>query len=199
MGGKILFLSLELGYWLLVTCDLKFGTLFIKQHSYCLQYLSLRRIVVSDLSWNATAHQMLQVVSKTNGKGILRKCSSRSVHTTPQLRCVAALHPTAQKLRCTALRCRMKVKFILTWNAVMLRSLAAESNRYIGTATQLRCSMIGPLDCGVRPRPLTLKWSRGVPIDPKILAAALPWLCLTLPCASFGGKKKIASTMRKFC
>ena len=56
------------------------------------------------------------------------------------------------------------------------------------------------------PVALTLKWLRGVPMDPKIsfralaklLDAALPWLCLALPCASFGGKK-IASTMRKFC
>ena len=46
----------------------------------------------------------------------------------------------------TALQCRMKVKFILTWNAVKLRWLATESNGYIGTATQLRCSMNGPKD-----------------------------------------------------
>ena len=46
----------------------------------------------------------------------------------------------------TPLLCRMKVKFILTWKAVMLQWLAAESNRYIGTATQLRCRMNGPLD-----------------------------------------------------
>ena len=36
----------------------------------------------------------------------------------------------------TALRCHMKDKLILTWNAVMLQWLVAESNRYIGTATQ---------------------------------------------------------------
>ena len=39
----------------------------------------------------------------------------------------------------TALQCRMKVKFILTWNAFKLRWLAAESNQYIVTAMQLWC------------------------------------------------------------
>ena len=71
----------------------------------------------------------------------------RSLHTTPQLRCVAALHRPAQKLRCYCiLLCRVKVKFILTRNAVMLRWLAAEGNRYSGTEAQLRRSMNGPYD-----------------------------------------------------
>ena len=57
--------------------------------------------------------------------------------------CVALPHCTRlhRNYDVTALRCRMKVKFILTWNAVKLRWLAAESNRYISTATQLQCSM----------------------------------------------------------
>ena len=60
--------------------------------------------------------------------------------------CVALPHYTLLHRNCdvTPLQYRMKVKFILTWNAVMLRWLAAKSNRYIGTATQLRCSMNGP-------------------------------------------------------
>ena len=60
--------------------------------------------------------------------------------------CVALQHCTALHRNCdvTALWCHMKVKFILTWNAVMLRWLLAESNQYIGTATQLRCSINGP-------------------------------------------------------
>ena len=63
----------------------------------------------------------------------------RSVHTTPQLRCVAALHRPAQKLRSNdALRCRIKVNLILTLNALMLRWHGVESNWYIGTATQLQ-------------------------------------------------------------
>ena len=41
----------------------------------------------------------------------------------------------------TASRCHTEVKFILTWNTVMLHWLAAESNWYSGTATQSRCSM----------------------------------------------------------
>ena len=40
--------------------------------------------------------------------------------------CVAALHPSACYCDVTALQCCMKVKFILTWNAVKLRWLAAE-------------------------------------------------------------------------
>ena len=56
--------------------------------------------------------------------------------------CVALPHCILLRRNCdvTALRCRMKVKFILTWNGVKLGWLAAESNRYIGTATQLWCS-----------------------------------------------------------
>ena len=61
--------------------------------------------------------------------------------------CTVLPHCTALHRNCnvTALRCRIKVKFILTQNAVMLQWLAAESNRYIDTATQLQCSMNGPL------------------------------------------------------
>ena len=64
--------------------------------------------------------------------------------------CVALPHCTLLQRICnvTALRCRMKVKFILARNAVKLRWLVAESNRYIGTTTQLRCSMNGPLGWG---------------------------------------------------
>ena len=60
---------------------------------------------------------------------------------------VALPHCTLLHRSCdvTALRCCIKVKFILTWNAVKLRWLVAESNRYIDTATQLRCGMNGPL------------------------------------------------------
>ena len=43
-------------------------------------------------------------------------------------------------------------------------------------------------------KPLHCNWvSAPVNVFPRfhmLLAAALPWLCLTLPCASFGGKKK---------
>ena len=57
--------------------------------------------------------------------------------------CVLLPHCTLLHRNCdvTALPCRMKVKLILTWSAVNLWWLAAESNWYIGTATQLRCSM----------------------------------------------------------
>ena len=70
-----------------------------------------------------------------------------SCYTAIVLCWVALPHCTILHRNCdvTALRCRMKVKFILTWNAVMLRWLASESTRYIGTATQLLCSMNGPL------------------------------------------------------
>ena len=63
-----------------------------------------------------------------------------------RLNCVALPHCTLLHRNCdvTALRCLMKVKFILTWNVAMLRWLAAESNQYISTATQLGCSMNGP-------------------------------------------------------
>ena len=45
----------------------------------------------------------------------------------------------------TALRCRMEVKFIWTSNLVMLQWLAAETNRCIGSVSQLRgCSINGP-------------------------------------------------------
>ena len=62
--------------------------------------------------------------------------------------CVALSHCTLLHRNCdvTVLRSRMKVEFILTWNAVMLRWLAAESNLYISTAMQLRCSMNGPYE-----------------------------------------------------
>ena len=61
--------------------------------------------------------------------------------------CTVLPHCTALHRNCnvTALRCRIKVKFILTQNAVMLQWLAAESNQYIGTATRLQCSMNRPL------------------------------------------------------
>ena len=57
-----------------------------------------------------------------------------------------ALHPTAQKLRCYFIAVLHEVIFILTWHAVKLRWLAAESNGYISTATQLQCNMNGPLE-----------------------------------------------------
>ena len=59
----------------------------------------------------------------------------------PQSRCIGTLH---RNCNVTVLRCRMKVKFILTWNVVMLW-VAAESDQYIGTTMQLRCSMNGSL------------------------------------------------------
>ena len=61
--------------------------------------------------------------------------------------CTVLPHCTALHRNCnvTALQCCIKVKFILTQNAVMLQWLAAESNQYINTATQLQCSMSGPL------------------------------------------------------
>ena len=67
-----------------------------------------------------------------------------SYYTAIALCCRIFLHRNCDV---TELRCRMKVKFILTWNAVMQQWLAAESNWYIGTATQLRCSVNGPLRC----------------------------------------------------
>ena len=61
---------------------------------------------------------------------------------------VALPHCTQLRRNCdTALRCRMKVNLILTWNVWMLQGLVVESNWYIGTATHLRCSMNGPLVC----------------------------------------------------
>ena len=45
----------------------------------------------------------------------------------------------------TVLRSRMKVEFIITWNEVLVRWLATESNSYIGTATQRNVSKNGPL------------------------------------------------------
>ena len=47
--------------------------------------------------------------------------------------CVALPHCNLLHRNCdvTALRCRMKIKFILTWNAVMLWWLTAESNWYM--------------------------------------------------------------------
>ena len=66
--------------------------------------------------------------------------------------CVALPHCNLLHRSCdvtsTVLQFRMKVKFILTWNAVMLLWLAAESNLYIGITTQLRCSMNRPLGFG---------------------------------------------------
>ena len=52
--------------------------------------------------------------------------------------CIALLHSTFLHRNCnvTALQCRIKVEFILTWNWVMLGWLSAERNQYIGTTTQ---------------------------------------------------------------
>ena len=70
----------------------------------------------------------------------------RSIHSTPQLRfALPHFHPTAQKLRCYCTVVSHESKFILTWNAVMPQWLVPENNRYIGTKTQLRCSMNGHL------------------------------------------------------
>ena len=73
--------------------------------------------------------------------------SMDSHHTTKgpfilHCNCIVLLHRNCDV---TALLCRIKVKFILTRNVVMLRWLVTESNQYIGTATQLQCSMNGPL------------------------------------------------------
>ena len=67
-----------------------------------------------------------------------------SYYATVALRCRTA--PYCRNCNVTALWCCMKVKLILTWNAVLLQWLAAESNWCIGTAAQLWCSMNGPLD-----------------------------------------------------
>ena len=61
---------------------------------------------------------------------------SRSVHTTPQLCCIAALHRNCGDA--------WKLKFILTWNAVKLQWFLAKSNWYIGTTTQLGCNVNKP-------------------------------------------------------
>ena len=86
------------------------------------------------LSSNTVTHLSV-TVKKLKGPFILR-CN-----------CVALPQCTLLHRNCdvTALWCRMKVNFILTWNAVKLWWLAAESNQYISTATQLRCSMNEPL------------------------------------------------------
>ena len=60
--------------------------------------------------------------------------------------CVGLPHCTFLHRNCDvfALRCRMKVKIHFSSCAMKLRCFAAESNQYIGTATQLRYSMNGP-------------------------------------------------------
>ena len=59
--------------------------------------------------------------------------------------CVALPHSTLLHRNCdvTALWCRMKVKFILTWNAVKLRWLAAEI-KVIDLSTPQRKPIKGP-------------------------------------------------------
>ena len=87
--------------------------------------------------------------------GIHRWCRFRDLRSIGPFilhrNCVALPHCTLLHRNCdvTALRCRMKVKFISTWNAVMLRWLAAERSWHIDTATQLRCtcSMNRPYIC----------------------------------------------------
>ena len=65
-----------------------------------------------------------------------RRVKVRSCYAAiASLRCRTA--PYCTEINVTALRCRMKVKFNLPWNAVKLWWLAAESNRYIGTAMQV--------------------------------------------------------------
>ena len=66
----------------------------------------------------------------------------RSYYAAIALCCRTAL---SRNCHVTALRGCIKVKFILTWNLVMLWWLAAGSNQYISTATQPNVSMNRPL------------------------------------------------------
>ena len=71
-----------------------------------------------------------------------RRVKVRSYYAAiASLRCRTA--PYCTEINVTALRCRMKVKFNLPWNAVKLWWLAAESNRYIGTAMQVVWTLSG--------------------------------------------------------
>ena len=63
------------------------------------------------------------------------KLSWRSVHTTPQLHCITALHPILHRnCNVTALQCHMKVKIILTYH--ILQHFSQLSRAY-GVAAML--------------------------------------------------------------
>ena len=95
---------------------------------------------------------MLHVFSLIIDTGFFKRCFVIPLCTFILCsNCVALLHCTLLhrncdvKYWCSWTWCCMKVKFILTWNAVMLQWLAAESNWYINIATQLQCVVNGPL------------------------------------------------------
>ena len=58
----------------------------------------------------------------------------RCIHTMPQVRCVAARHCTLLHRNCdvVALRCRIKVKFILTCNAACLEKIGNSGTWFLG-------------------------------------------------------------------
>ena len=103
-------------------CGIKIKPFFVLQFSAHMWHLILPRSYSDSLIFCV---QPLKVYSYYTAIALLSHCT--------------LLHRTCDD---TALQCRIKVKFILTWNAVNLRWLEAESNQYISVPMQLRCIMI---------------------------------------------------------